>query len=260
MLHKGKAHAMVKHAFVWWCLTNRGLSDMQILDAGQQAGFEGVEMVPEKYWQEVHTRGLVMVSTQAHASIESGLNDASQHARIIAETTTQLEKAVKWNIPNLICFSGNRAGRNTYDSIATIIEGLQKLAPLAEQAGVNLVLELLNSKVDHHDYQCDNTPFGVACVAPINSPRIKLLYDAYHMQIMEGDLIRTVQQYHAHFGHYHIAGNPGRFDPDDTQEIHHPPLMRAIAATGYNGFVGHEYLPRGDVASALKASRKLLNV
>jgi hydroxypyruvate isomerase len=119
---------------------------------------------------------------------------------------------------------------------------------------------LLNSKVDHPDYQCDTTPFGVACVAPVNSPRIKLLYDAYHMQIMEGDLVRTVQRYHQHVGHYHIAGNPGRNDPDDSQEIHHPPLMRAIAATGYDGFVGHEYLPRGDVATALIASRKLLNV
>jgi hydroxypyruvate isomerase len=182
-----------------------------------------------------------MVSTQAHASIESGLNDASQHQRIIDETTAKLEKAVKWGIPNLICFSGNRGGRNDFASIATINEGLAKLASLAEQAGVNLVLELLNSKVDHPDYQCDTTPFGVACVAPVNSPRIKLLYDAYHMQIMEGDLIRTVQRYHQHFGHYHIAGNPGRNDPDDTQEIHHPPLMRAIAASGYDGFVGHDY-------------------
>lgn len=250
----------VKHAFVWWCLTNRGLSDMQILDAGQRAGFEGVEMVPEQHWAEVRARGLTMVSTQAHASIESGLNDASQHQRIIDETSAKLEKAVKWGIPNLICFSGNRGGRNDFACIATINEGLAKLAPLAEQAGVNLVLELLNSKVDHADYQCDTTPFGVACVAPVNSPRIKLLYDAYHMQIMEGDLIRTVQRYHQYFGHYHIAGNPGRNDPDDTQEIHHPPLMRAIAATGYDGFVGHEYLPRGDVANALKASRILLNV
>jgi hydroxypyruvate isomerase len=201
-----------------------------------------------------------MVSTQAHASIESGLNDASQHQRIIDETTAKLEKAVKWGIPNLICFSGNRGGRNDFASIATINEGLAKLAPLAEQAGVNLVLELLNSKVDHPDYQCDTTPFGVACVAPVNSPRIKLLYDAYHMQIMEGDLVRTIQRYHQHFGHYHIAGNPGRNDPDDSQEIHHPPLMRAIAATGYDGFVGHEYLPRSDVANALIASRRLLNV
>ncbi|MCX6016297.1 MAG: TIM barrel protein [Chloroflexales bacterium] len=251
---------MVKHAFVWWCLTNRGLNDMQILDAGQKAGFEGVEMVPEQYWGEVKQRGLTMVSTQAHGTIASGLNDRSQHARILAETTVQLEKAVKWNIPTLICFSGNRAGRSDLESLPTIIDGLAKIATLAEQAGVDIVLELLNSKVDHHDYQCDRTPFGVACVAPVNSPRIKLLYDAYHMQIMEGDLIRTVQQNHQYFGHYHIAGNPGRFDPDETQEIHHPPLMRAIADTGYNGFVGHEYLPRGDVASSLKASRILLDV
>ena len=251
---------MLKHAFVWWCLTQQGLTDTQILDAGQQAGFEGIEMAPEHLWREVQTRGLTMVSTQAHGTIESGMNDPKQHNRIISETCAMLEKAVKWNIPTLICFSGNRGQTSDREAIKHISEVLFKVASLAEQAKVTVVLELLNSRVDHPDYHCDRTEFGIACVEPIRSERIKLLYDAYHMQIMEGDLIRTIRTHHKYFGHYHIAGNPGRNDPDGTQEIHHPALMQAIADTGYTGFVGHEYLPSGPIAAALKASRKLLDV
>lgn len=251
---------MVKHAFVWWCLTQQGLSDAQILDAGQNAGFEGVEMVPEALWGEVKQRGLTMVSTQAHGSIESGMNDPAQHNRIIAETCVMLEKAVKWNIPNLICFSGSRGNRTDREGIKQTSEVLSKIASLAEQAKVMVVLELLNSRVDHPDYQCDRTEFAVACVEPVRSPYIKILYDAYHMQIMEGDLIRTIQNNHRYFGHYHIAGNPGRNEPDNTQEIYHPALMQAIADTGYTGFVGHEYIPTGPIAAALKASRALLQV
>ena len=250
---------MVKHAFVWWCLTHQGLSDAHILDAGQTAGFEGVEMVPEHLWGEVKQRGLTMVSTQAHGSIESGMNDPAQHNRIIAETCVMLEKAVKWNIPNLICFSGNRGTRTDREGIKQTSEVLSKLASLAEQAKVTLVLELLNSKIDHPDYQCDRTEFAVACVEPIRSERIKVLYDAYHMQIMEGDLIRTIRANHRWIGHYHIAGNPGRNEPDETQEIYHPALMQTIADTGYEGFVGHEYIPTGPIAAALKASRTLLH-
>ena len=251
---------MLKHAFVWWCLTQQGLSDTAILDAGQQAGFEGVEMAPEHLWREIQTRGLTMVSTQAHGSIESGMNDPKQHNRIISETCAMLEKAVKWNIPTLICFSGNRGQTSDREAIKHINEVLFKVASLAEQAKVTIVLELLNSRVDHPDYHCDRTEFGIACVEPIRSERIKLLYDAYHMQIMEGDLIRTIRTHHQYFGHYHIAGNPGRNDPDGNQEIHHPAVMQAIADTGFTGFVGHEYIPSGPIPAALKASRILLNV
>ena len=251
---------MLKHAFVWWCLTQQGLSESAILDAGQQAGFEGIEMAPEHLWREVQTRGLTMVTTQAHGSIESGMNDPKQHNRILNETVVMLEKAVRWNIPTLICFSGNRGQTSDREAIKQINEVLYKVASLAEQAKITIVLELLNSRVDHPDYHCDRTEFGVACVEPIRSERIKLLYDAYHMQIMEGDLIRTIHANHRHFGHYHIAGNPGRNDPDGTQEIHHPAVMQAIADTGYTGFVGHEYIPTGPIPAALKTSRTLLNV
>ena len=119
---------------------------------------------------------------------------------------------------------------------------------------MTLILELLNSKVDHADYQCDHTAWGVQVIDSVNSPRVKLLYDIYHMQIMEGDIIRTIRQHHTAIGHYHTAGNPGRHDLDDAQELNYPPIMRAILATGYEGYVGQEFIPRGDGAAALKAA------
>jgi hydroxypyruvate isomerase len=134
------------------------------------------------------------------------------------------------------------------------------VARAAEQAGVNLVLELLNSRVDHPDYQCDRSEWGVRVVELVGSPRVKLLYDIYHAQIMEGDLIRTIQHHHASFAHYHTAGNPGRHEIDESQEIRYPPIMRAIAATGYDGFVGQEFIPTGDPVAALRYAFEVCDV
>ncbi len=142
----------------------------------------------------------------------------------------------------------------------TTATGLRRVAKAAEDAGVTLVLELLNSKVDHHDYQCDHTAWGVQVIDWVDSPSVKLLYDIYHMQIMEGDIISTIRTHHRAFGHYHTAGNPGRHDLDDTQELNYPPIMRAILETGYTGYVGQEFIPRGDGAAALKAAWDLCNI
>jgi hypothetical protein len=131
-------------------------------------------------------------------------------------------------------------------------EGLRLVARAAEEAGITLVLELLNSKVDHKDYQCDRTDWGVRVIQMVDSPRVKLLYDIYHMQIMEGDIIRTIRDSHAHIGHYHTAGNPGRNEIDDTQELNYPAIVRAIAATGYAGYLGQEFVPKGDPVAALR--------
>ncbi len=134
------------------------------------------------------------------------------------------------------------------------------MARAAEDAGVNLVVELLNSKVNHKDYQCDHTAWGVRVCEQVASPRVKLLYDIYHMQIMEGDLIRTIREHHAHFGHYHTGGNPGRNELDETQEIYYPPVIRAIQETGYDGYVGHEFIPKGDPIAAIEAAYALCDV
>jgi hydroxypyruvate isomerase len=163
-------------------------------------------------------------------------------------------------IPNLICFSGRRAGLGDAEGAEITAEGLRRVAPAAEAAGVTLVLELLNSKIDHPDYQCDHTRWGAEVCRMVSSPRVKLLYDIYHMQVMEGDIIGTLRRHNDLIGHYHTAGVPGRHEIDGTQELNYPAILRAIAATGYSGYVGQEFLPQGDPGMALKAALDLCDV
>ncbi len=161
----------------------------------------------------------------------------------------------------MIVFSGERRdGLSESHGAENTARGLLRVSKAAEDAGVNLIIELLNSKVDHKGYQCDRTDWGLEVCRMVSSPRVKLLYDIYHMQIMEGDIIRTIRDSHAHFAHYHTAGNPGRRDMDDTQELNYPPIMRAILETGYTGYVGHEFIPKGDPVAALQAAYDLCNV
>jgi hydroxypyruvate isomerase len=180
------------------------------------------------------------------------MNRRENQARIAQEIRANLDLAVQWGIPNLICFSGNRNGISDSEGAEITAETLRHVAKMAEDAGVTLVLELLNSKVDHPDYQCDHTAWGVQVCQMVDSPRVKLLYDIYHMQIMEGDVIRTITDNHAWFGHYHTAGNPGRHEIDQTQELNYLPIMRAIAATGYDGYVAQEFIPVNDPVAGLK--------
>jgi hydroxypyruvate isomerase len=155
---------------------------------------------------------------------------------------------------------GNREGLDDQTGAEITAEGLSRVAGVAEEAGVTLVMELLNSKVDHKDYQCERTAWGIEVCQMVNSPRVKLLYDIYHMQIMEGDIIRTIRDHHASFAHYHTAGNPGRHELDETQELYYPPIIRAILATGYQGYLGQEFIPKGDPIAALKQAFDLCNV
>jgi hydroxypyruvate isomerase len=161
---------------------------------------------------------------------------------------------------HLICFSGNRDGMDDETGMKNCAAGLKRLLPLAEKRGVVLVMELLNSRVNHKDYMCDHTAWGVELVKRVGSERFKLLYDIYHMQIMEGDIIRTIQTQHQHFAHYHTAGNPGRHEIDASQELNYPAIMRAIAETGYTGYVGQEFIPTGDPIAGLKAAFELCKV
>jgi hydroxypyruvate isomerase len=216
--------------------------------------------VPPEYWQLVRDHGLVVNAVGGHASIAHGLNRRDQHDRIERELLAKLREAEKWQIPTLLCFSGNRAGLADDAGAEVAAEGLRRVAKAAEDAGITLVLELLNSKVDHADYQADHTAWGVAVCEMVNSPRVKLLYDIYHMQIMEGDVIRTIQNNHQWIGHYHTAGNPGRHEIDTTQELYYPAIVRAIAATGYQGFLGQEFIPTRDPATTLREAFELCSV
>lgn len=197
--------------------------------------------------------GLAIASMCGHRSLSDGLNKRSNHDRIEEELRESIDIASRHGIPGLICFSGNRQPyQSELEAIEAVADGLRRVAPYAEEKGVNLNLELLNSKVDHPGYQCDHTAWGLAVCERVNSPRVKLLYDIYHMQIMEGDVIRTIRENIRWIGHFHTAGNPGRNEIDETQELNYSAVCRAIAETGYDLYVGHEFRPKGDLIEALR--------
>lgn len=250
----------IKQSFAWWSFTQADIAPRTLIRAAAEIGYQAVEFVEPEYWQLITEHGLRIASIMGHQSLTAGLNRRENHDRIAKEIGAKLKLAVQWGIPNLICFSGNRNGIDDATGAEITAEGLRRVARQAEDAGVNLLLELLNSKIDHQDYQCDKTPWGVKVCQMVGSPRIKLLYDIYHMQIMEGDIIRTIQTHHTYFGHYHTAGNPGRHELDDTQELNYPAIMRAILATGYHGYVGQEFIPKGDPVTALKAAFDVCDV
>ncbi len=251
----------LKQSVSWWCFAGKGLADDVLLQRAKAIGYQAVELISETMFERVRDQGLVIASHGGHQSIDRGLNDLAEHDRIEAEIYHNLALAQKYEIPNLIVFSGSRrAGLSEEEGIENTSRGLSRVAKAAEDAGVTLVIELLNSKVDHPGYQCDHTDWGVKVCKQVGSPRVKLLYDIYHMQIMEGDVMRTIADNHFYFAHYHTAGNPGRHDMDDTQELNYPPIMRAIAETGYDGYVGHEFIPKGDPLAALQAAYDLCDV
>jgi hydroxypyruvate isomerase len=225
----------------------------------KKIGYQGVELLPETLYDTARAAGMTIVSTGI-GGIEKGLNRIEHHDRIEAELKKALVQAKEYGLPNIIVFSGNRDGLDDDTGARNTIAGLKRLAPLAEAAGVTLILELLNSKVDHKDYQCDHTAWGVNVVKTVASPRVKLLYDIYHMQIMEGDVIRTLRESVPFIGHIHTAGVPGRNDLDMTQELNYPPIIQALSTAGYTGWVGQEFVPRGEPLPALRAAFDLCTV
>jgi hydroxypyruvate isomerase len=247
----------IKQSAAWWSFVHSALEPAQFLSALVEIGYEAVELVDRAYWPLVKKHGLKIATINGHFSIEQGLNRREHHDRIEREIRANLELAQQWNIPNLIVFSGRRDGLDDRTGAEITAEGLRRVTGAAEDVGVTLVLELLNSRVDHHDYQCDRTAWGVEVCKMVGSERVKLLYDIYHMQIMEGDIIRTIREYHSYFAHYHTAGNPGRHELDDRQELYYPPIMQAIRESGYEGYVGQEFVPTGEPIGALRHAFEL---
>ena len=242
----------IKQSAAWWCVVPSKMTPGAFLRALADMGYDGVDLVPQDYWPLVDAHGLTIAAVNGHNTLSDGLNKRENRQRITHEIEANLKLAREWQIPNLIVFSGNRNGLDDASGAEVTAETLRGVAGMAEEAGVTLVLELLNSKVDHADYQCDKTAWGIQVCQMVGSPRVRLLYDIYHMQIMEGDLIRTIQDCYPYFAHYHTAGNPGRNDLDQRQEINYPAVFQAIAATGYEGFIAHEFVPKGDSAAALQ--------
>lgn len=240
----------IKQSISWWCF--RQMQPEALVKAAVDIGYAAVELVRQEHWPLIKDHGLTIAAVNGHSTLQDGLNRRENRDRIVHEIEQNLELAVRWGIPNLICFSGNRNGVSDDAGAEITAEMLRAVAGMAESAGVTLVLELLNSKVDHPDYQCDHTAWGVRVCEMVDSPRVKLLYDIYHMQVMEGDVIHTIQQNHTHFAHYHTAGVPGRHEIDETQELYYPAIVRAIHATGYTGYLGQEFVPQGDPIAGLR--------
>ena len=249
---------MLRQSFTWWSFYTPKTDPETLLRRAAEIGYDGVEMLDEQLFSVAKDMGLDITTHRAHESIEKGLNRREHHDGVVRETETALKLAERWKIPNLICFSGNRDGQTDAESAEITAEGLRRLAPLAENAGVTLLLELLNSRIDHPDYAGDHTSWGVDVLEKVGSPNVKLLYDIYHMQIMEGDLIRTIQTHYGAFGHLHTAGNPGRHELSSTQEINYPAVFQAVAESGYNGVIGHEFIPTGDAEDSLRRAYHLV--
>jgi hydroxypyruvate isomerase len=250
----------IKQSVLWWCYRDTGLTPEQLTRAIAEAGYPGVEVFEPEHFPLVKGHGLEIVAIQGHFPLEDGLNRRENAARIEGQIRGQIQLAEEWHIPKLICFSGNRNGLDDKTGQEITAENLRRVAKMAEDAGVMLVLETLNSKADHPDFQCDSTLWGVEVCQMVGSPNVKLLYDIYHMQVMEGDIIATIEKYHPYIGHYHTAGCPGRHEIDDSQELYYPAIIRAILKTGYTDYVGQEFIPAGDPVKALRQAFELCNV
>lgn len=250
----------IRQSFCYPLFEKPGVDLPTLFAKAHEIGYAAVEFWrrPDNYETiigQAQDAGLVVASINGHGTLEDGLNKRGNHARIEAELRESIDIAARFQIPGLICFSGNRQPHmSEVEAIEAVADGLRRIAPYAEDKGVNLNLELLNSKINHPGYQCDHTAWGAAVCERVNSPNVKLLYDIYHMQIMEGDVIRNLRENIQWIGHFHTAGVPGRFDLDDEQELHYPGICRAIAATGYELYVGHEFKPKGDPLEALAAA------
>ena len=255
----------IKQSLCYPIIDLKEMSLEDLFGAAAKIGYAAVEVWSrgdnfEEVVELAKKHNLAIASMSGHNWISGALNKRSEHDRIAAELRTSIDIAADHGVPGLICMSGNRQPHvSEMEAIEAVADGLRRVAPYAEKKGVNLNLELLNSKIDHPGYQCDHTAWGVAVCQRVRSPRVKLLYDIYHMQIMEGDLIRTIRENIQWIGHFHTAGNPGRGDLDDTQELNYAGICRAIAATGYDLYVGHEFRPKGEATEPIRRAFELCN-
>ena len=253
--------AKVKQSAAAWCFVRDGVTPERFIRSAAEIGLSAVEMINREYWSLARSLGL-RIAIVYRSGLRSGqpvhsigLNRRENHGWLGQELIEYIELATANDVPSVICFAGNRyGGISDEDGIDITAEGLSQIIGVAEEKGVNLCLELLNSKIDCPGYQCDHVEWGIKVCERVNSPRMKLLFDIYHMQIMEGDLIRNIKENIQHIGHFHIGGNPGRRDVDETQEINCRAVIKAIAETGYDLYVGHEFIPKGNPIEGLRAA------
>jgi len=249
----------VKQSVSRWCYQEIPLDEL--CASAAQMGLQAVDLLNVEEFHVPVRYGLICSMGYAGGGeIASAMNRPENHAKIEEAFRKNIPLAARAGVPNVITFSGNRAGMSDYEGAKNTIAGLNRVKKIAEDHGVTICMELLNSKVDHKDYMCDHTAWGVQVVEAVNSPRVKLLYDIYHMQIMEGDLIRTIQQNSQWLGHFHTGGVPGRHELDNTQEVQWDGVMRGIVGTGFQGYVAHEFVPTHDPLTSLRQAVDLCDV
>lgn len=252
---KGRIHQSVCQ----WCYSKIPVA--QLAEYAAKIGLRGIDLLKPDEYEIPRRYGLICTLGYAGGGeIGSALNHVENHAAIEQAFRTNIPRAAKAAVPNVITFSGNRAGMSDEEGARNTVTGLNLVKKIAEDNGVTICLELLNSKRDHHDYMCDHTAWGVRVLQEVNSPNVKLLYDIYHMQIMEGDLIDTIRQNIQWIGHFHTGGVPGRHELDNTQEVQWDGVMRAIADAGFRGYVAHEFMPTGDPLTSLRNAVELCDV
>jgi len=248
----------LKHSISRWCYGKIPIDDL--CEAAKGIGYQSVELLSENEWLVPRKHGLTCAMANGFGQIPVGFNRLENHDKLVADAEAMIPKVAEAGIPNIVCFSGNRRGLSDAEGIANCITGFKRVTPIAEKLGVTLCLEVLNSKVDHKDYQADHTAWAVQVVQGVASPRLKILYDIYHMQIMEGDVIRTIRDNHQHIAHYHTGGVPGRNEIDETQELNYRCVMQAIADTGFTGFVAQEFVPKRDPIASMKQAFEICDV
>lgn len=248
----------LKQSVCKWCYGSIPLDEF--CQKVKPLGIQAIDLLGENDWATVKKHGLVVSVANGPGGIPDGWNRIENHDGLVKGAERLLPLVKQAGIPNMIVFSGNRRGISDTEGLENCAKGLKRITPLAEQLGVTVIMELLNSKRDHKDYQCDKTPWGVELCKRVASERFKLLYDIYHMQIDEGDVIKTIQDNHAFIAHYHTGGVPGRNEIDETQELNYARIAQAIVDTGFTGYFAHEFIPQRDPIASLGQAVQICDV
>ncbi|MBK8626446.1 MAG: TIM barrel protein [Saprospiraceae bacterium] len=250
----------INHSVCRWTYDHLALDELCVLV--KKIGFKAIDLIGPKDWSTLKKYNIdSSMCNGAEIGLTKGWNDVQYHQTLIENYSKHIKLVASAGYKNLICFSGNRDGKDDELGLNTCVIGLKKIIGLAEKSGVIIQMELFNSKIDHKDYMCDSSAWGIELCKRLDSPNFKLLYDIYHMQINEGDIIRTIKENHVYFGHYHTAGVPGRNEIDENQELNYPAIMKAILATGFDGYVAQEYIPTSKtIIEKEKALQKAIKI
>ena len=252
------APGSLRHSACRWCYQKMPLDDLAL--AGKRIGLESIELLDPADWPVVQKHGLTCAMANGVTQITSGLNRVEHHAVMVPGMIERVGACADAGLPNVICFSGSRGGMDDEVGLANCATALKQIVGEAEKRRVTVCMELLNSKVNHPDYMCDHTAWGVELVKRVGSERFKLLYDIYHMQIMEGDVIRTIRDAKEYIGHFHTGGNPGRNEIDNTQELNYTAICKAIVETGFQGYLAQEFIPKRDASASLAQAFRICDV